>query len=53
MLRKTLKDENGATLLEYVLIAAIIVLGVAVTFTTLKNSIVTKIQQITNTVNGL
>lgn len=52
LVRLVSNDEKGATLLEYVLIAGIIVLGVYATFTALKNSLVTKINSLQNTVTN-
>ena len=50
--RHAVASEEGATIIEYVLLAAVIAVGVFAVIQTLRNTIQSKVNSITNTVNS-
>lgn len=49
---EALRSERGATIIEYVLIAAVVAVGVFAVFGSLRNAIISKITSITTTINS-
>ena len=51
-MRETAESEQGASIIEYVLLAAVIALGVLAVFTNLRDALRTKINEIITGING-
>jgi len=49
---KMLCVEEGATIVEYILIAAVVVIGLFTVFTQLRQALATKITEIINNINA-
>ena len=51
-IRKFLKDETGMETVEWAVVAALVILGVALAFSTLGNTVRSKIEALNSNINS-